>query len=177
VLYALCGESFAGKTTILNAVLQRDPLLGRMITYTTRSPRSDEVDHVDYHFVDVHDFEAAIHAGKLVCSICHRRQWYATSLDDLHACKSRDTLAVLRPDKIEELRQFTPTSIIGIYIVRPGLVQSTTEDDRICVTHQHLCTYQVTNISGKLDLAVTQVLNIVHTRKEVSNDVIRYYLP
>lgn len=162
MLYALCGESSVGKTTILNAVLQRDPLLARMVTYTTRPPRLGEVEHIDYHFVSLHDFHAAVQAGQLVCSISHRGQWYASSLDDLRTCKSHDTLAVLRPDTIEGLRQFTPTSIIGIYIIRPGLGQSTTEDDRICVAHQHLCAYQVTNISGELDLAVSQVLGIIH---------------
>jgi guanylate kinase len=162
VLYVLCGVSSAGKTTILNAVLQRDSSLRRMITSTTRPPRPGEVDHLDYHFVSGEHFHAAVQARQLVCPISHRGQWYATALDDLRACQSRDTLVVLRPDKIGELRQLTPASIIGIYITRPGLDQPTTEDDHTSVAHQHRCTYQVTNVPDKPEHAVDQILDIIH---------------
>src|SRR5947199_9027560 len=121
MLYVLCGVSCAGKTTLLKEVLKRHPSLGRMITYTTRLPRSGEVNHIDYHFVSGEHFHAAVQAGQLVCPICHQGQWYATARSDLRACQSRDTIAVLRPDKMNELQQFTP--MVGIYIVRSELDQ------------------------------------------------------
>jgi hypothetical protein len=67
---------------------------------------------------------------------------------------------VLRPDKIRELQPFTP--IISIYISQPGLSPETA-DDHTTVAYQPLCTYQVVNHTGELDLAVSQVLGIIHT--------------
>lgn len=161
MLYVLCGVSSAGKTTLLKGVLKRDPSLGQLITYTTRLPRQGEVNHADYHFVSASHFHAAVQAGQLVCPICHRGQWYATALDSLRACQSHDMIAVLRPDKIGELEQYTP--LIGMYIVGPSLDQPPTEDDQIIVAHQHLCRYRVVNERGSLDQAVDEIVRLLQT--------------
>ena len=161
MLYALCGVSSVGKTTLLRAILHRRVDLGRLVTYTTRSLRPDEIDHVDYHFVSVPHFHAAVAAGQIVCPIQYRQQWYGTSYDDLCACAERETIAILRPDKLEELQRCTPTPLIGIAIVRPDPKQPVSNDDQIILEAQSRCAYQVTNRCGELDDAVTQILSIL----------------
>ena len=47
----LVGHSASGKTEIANQ-LKRDYNMKKIITYTTRPKRINEVDGVDYHFVD-----------------------------------------------------------------------------------------------------------------------------
>ena len=160
MLYVLCGISGVGKTTILNVLLQHETRLGRLITYTTRQPRSGEENHVDYHFTNEQFFQAAIEAGRIVCPILHRGAWYGTSREDLRACVHQDTLAVLRPDKISELQLFTPTPLLAIYIMKPGC-EPLSEDDHIIFSHQHLCSYQIMNIPGDLDQAVFQILSLI----------------
>lgn len=161
MLYILCGISGVGKTTILNAMLQQDPRLGRLITYTTRRPRPQEINHADYHFIGEQPFQDAAEDGRIVCPVRHQGAWYGTALADLHACAYRDTLAVLRPDKIRALQAFTPTPLLGIYLTRPDFNQPHSEDDYIIIAHQHLCTYQITNIPGHLDQAVRQILALI----------------
>jgi guanylate kinase len=53
-LFIISAPSGAGKTTLVNAVLDSlKPLypIDRVVTYTSRSPRSGETNGVDYHFI------------------------------------------------------------------------------------------------------------------------------
>jgi guanylate kinase len=63
VLVVLAGPSGVGKGTIVERLLDRDLGLWKSISYTTRAPRPDEFDGVDYHFVTRAEFEALRDAG------------------------------------------------------------------------------------------------------------------
>lgn len=58
--------SGAGKTTIVDAVLKRDTSVLRVITATTRAPRTGEKNGVDYHFWTIKQFEQAIKKGQML---------------------------------------------------------------------------------------------------------------
>lgn len=58
--------SGAGKTTIVDAVLKRDKTVARVVTATTRAPRTGEKDGVDYHFWTIKQFEQAIKKGQML---------------------------------------------------------------------------------------------------------------
>jgi len=58
VLLVLAGPSGVGKGTIVAALRRRHPELWESVSYTTRAPRPEEVDGVDYHFVSRPAFEA-----------------------------------------------------------------------------------------------------------------------
>ncbi len=65
-LFIVSASSGAGKTTIVNAVLQRIQLIydvHRVLTYTTRAPRLGEINGIDYHFITVQEFESWITQG------------------------------------------------------------------------------------------------------------------
>jgi guanylate kinase len=50
-LYVVAAPSGAGKTTLVKALMQREPRLRFSVSYTTRASRPNEVDGRDYHFV------------------------------------------------------------------------------------------------------------------------------
>ncbi len=52
LLVILSSPSGAGKTTLTRMLLERCPELRFSVSHTTRSPRANEVDGRDYHFVD-----------------------------------------------------------------------------------------------------------------------------
>lgn len=56
-LLVLSAPSGAGKTTLVKALLVRDPSLRFSISYTTRKPRPGETDGKDYSFVEREKFE------------------------------------------------------------------------------------------------------------------------
>ena len=64
-LLVLSGPSGAGKTTIARSLL-RDPSFARARTATTRAPRGDEQDGVDYDFLDPAAFEAGARRGEFL---------------------------------------------------------------------------------------------------------------
>ncbi len=62
-LLVLSAPSGAGKTTLVKALLARDPSLRFSISYTTREPRPGETDGRDYCFVDRARFREMVAAG------------------------------------------------------------------------------------------------------------------
>ena len=59
-LFIISAPSGAGKTTLAKAVLQQFTDIRYSISYTTRKPRAEEQDGVDYHFVSKQDFKKGI---------------------------------------------------------------------------------------------------------------------
>ena len=57
-LVIFSGPSGVGKDTLLDAWHEANPLIKRVVAYTSRNPREGEVDGFDYHFVSRPDFLA-----------------------------------------------------------------------------------------------------------------------
>jgi guanylate kinase len=62
-LFVIAAPSGAGKTTLVKAVLERDPSLRVSISNTTRKRRETEVDGRDYHFVSTEEFKKLLAAN------------------------------------------------------------------------------------------------------------------
>src|SRR5260370_14801187 len=56
-LFVISAPSGAGKTSLVRAVLAARPALVLSVSYTTRTPRSQEIDGRDYHFVSTARFQ------------------------------------------------------------------------------------------------------------------------
>lgn len=64
-LVVISGPSGVGKTTIVEAVLDRTSSVFS-VSATTRPPRRGEVDGEDYHFLNREDFEAKVTEGDIL---------------------------------------------------------------------------------------------------------------
>lgn len=65
-LFLISAPSGAGKTTLVNALIERygpQYNLERVITYTSKNARPDEVHGTHYHFISAADFELKIQEG------------------------------------------------------------------------------------------------------------------
>jgi guanylate kinase len=60
ILFVVSAPSGAGKTSLVNALLECDTHLSLSVSYTTRAPRPGEKDGEHYHFVDKARFEAMV---------------------------------------------------------------------------------------------------------------------
>ena len=65
-IVALTAPSGAGKTTIARRVLEAFPEMRFSVSATTRPPRPNEREGVDYYFVSIERFEEMIAAGDLL---------------------------------------------------------------------------------------------------------------
>ena len=64
VIFIISGPAGSGKTTLCERLAQtHSPQLGRVVTATTRIPRTGEEDGLDYHFLTEGAFEAKIAQG------------------------------------------------------------------------------------------------------------------
>ena len=59
-LLIVSGPAGSGKTTVCERMLKEVPSIERVVTSTTRFPRSGEVDTVDYYFFDHDTFQAKL---------------------------------------------------------------------------------------------------------------------
>ena len=50
-MYVVAAPSGAGKTSLVKALMEREPRIRFSVSYTTRAPRPNEVDGRDYHFI------------------------------------------------------------------------------------------------------------------------------
>jgi guanylate kinase len=64
LIFLISGPSGVGKTTICTKLLGLYPSLKRAITTTSRPPRPNEKEGVDYYFISAEEFEAKVHAGE-----------------------------------------------------------------------------------------------------------------
>lgn len=63
-LYVISAPSGAGKTSLINALLERLPKLALSISDTTRPPRAGEEDGEQYHFISPETFREGVAAGR-----------------------------------------------------------------------------------------------------------------
>jgi guanylate kinase len=63
ILFIVSAPSGAGKTSLVKALLERDPSLRLAVSFTTRPPRPGEEDGVHYHFIDEQRFLGMDEAG------------------------------------------------------------------------------------------------------------------
>jgi guanylate kinase len=65
-LFVIAAPSGAGKTSLVRALMQREPSLRFSISYTTRRQRPTEVDGRDYFFVQRDEFDRMVAAGEFL---------------------------------------------------------------------------------------------------------------
>src|SRR5580698_8412141 len=59
-LYVVAAPSGAGKTSLVKALMEREPRIQFSVSYTTRHPRPNEIPGRDYHFVSQKRFQEMI---------------------------------------------------------------------------------------------------------------------
>ena len=59
-LYVIAAPSGAGKTSLVKALMEREPRIRFSVSYTTRKPRPNEIPGRDYHFVSMERFDEMV---------------------------------------------------------------------------------------------------------------------
>ena len=121
-LFVLAAPSGGGKTSLVRALLEREPGMRLSISYTTRPPRPGEKDGVDYHFVDEAKFNALQAAGEFLEHAYVHGNWYATSATWLrHEIEAgHDVLLEIDWQGAQQVRRLIPEAV-HIFILPPSL--------------------------------------------------------
>ncbi|MFB6285575.1 MAG: guanylate kinase [Candidatus Bipolaricaulia bacterium] len=107
-LFVLAGPAGTGKTTLRNGLLTRLDQLQFSVSCTTRPPRIDERDGVDYHFISRDRFESLIEEGAfLEWAEVHGRHLYGTLVSDVRQAtrQGRDVLLEIDVQGVAQIRE------------------------------------------------------------------------
>lgn len=94
----LSGPSGVGKDTVINAWQARNSNVARVVAYTTRDPRSGELDGLDYNFVSREIFQSKAADGDFLEFKEVHGNFYATPLSDMDALLEDGKIAILKID-------------------------------------------------------------------------------
>jgi guanylate kinase len=121
-IVVLSGPSGVGKSTLAQAVIASTPGIMRSVTYTTRPPRSGEVDGDDYHFISPEAFLKRLGAGEMLESATVHNYLYGTSRLDVDHFRQQglDVLLVIDYQGAAALRQ-QHVDALYIFVLPPSM--------------------------------------------------------
>ena len=120
-LFVIAAPSGAGKTTLVKALVDRNPALKFSISYTTRSQRLTEEDGRDYFFVDNIEFEHLRRDGEMLESAVVFDNQYGTSRSQVEQHLSEGHHVILEIDwqGAQQVRE-SMRGCVTIFILPPS---------------------------------------------------------
>ena len=180
IMVILSSPSGVGKTTLTKKIQQKYHNFKISVSHTTRSPRSNEIDGIDYHFVSKEKFQELISENKFYEHAKIFENYYGT-------LKSEVDKTILKNDIIfdidwqgtKQLSKFKNLNLIKIYLItdkdelKKRLIkrnQNTTEeiDKRSKAYDQdikHWKDYDYVIINKNLDVCFKQIEKIIISAK------------
>ena len=117
IMVILSSPSGVGKTTITKKIQQKYQKFKISVSHTTRKPRSNEVDGVDYHFVDHKRFKELISKNEFYEYAKIFENYYGTlkkNVDDTF--KSNDIIFDIDWQGTKQLSKFKNLNLIKLYL-------------------------------------------------------------
>ena len=189
MLIVLTGKTASGKDTIKNTLLSKYPDLLRVITTTSRTPRKNEKNGTEYHFLSPEKFQEAINEGKFIEYVNYGGNFYGTQKKDIENYLDRNLLWRIDPSRAGEAREFIKrafapevaekliSQLIVIYITTSEEVilkrlksrnlsdseieKRMTDDAQIWEKYQGDYDFVIDNVPGHLNETFEKVIQIV----------------
>ena len=121
IMVILSSPSGAGKTTITKKIQQKYSSFKLSVSHTTRKPRSNEVDGVDYHFISETKFKELISQKKFYEYAKIFNHYYGTlkkTVDEIS--KTNDLIFDIDWQGTKQLSKFKNLNLIKIYLLPPS---------------------------------------------------------
>ena len=118
VMVVLSSPSGVGKTTLTKKLQQKYSNFKISVSHTTRSPRSNEVDGVDYNFISKEKFEELIKKRKFYEYAKIFNNYYGTlkkNVDEI--IKKNDVIFDIDWQGTKQLSNFKELNLIKIYLI------------------------------------------------------------
>lgn len=120
-LFVIAAPSGAGKTTLVNELVRRNPALVFSVSYTTRARRPNEIDGRDYFFVSEERFHELERGGELLESALVFDNHYGTGRSQVEQKLSEGRNVVLEIDwqGARQVRAARP-DCVSVFILPPS---------------------------------------------------------
>ena len=185
IMVILSSPSGAGKTTITKKIQQKYKNFKISVSLTTRSPRSNEVDGIDYHFVSQDKFKKYINENKFYEYAKIFENYYGTLKKNVdETIKNNDILFDIDWQGTKQLSKFDNLKLIKIYLItsdkeeiKKRLLnrnQNSNEEiqkrfDAFDEDVKHWIDYDYVIINKNLDVCFKQIEYIIENNKKKSS--------
>ena len=118
IMVILSSPSGVGKTTLTKLIQQKYKNFKISVSHTTRAPRSNEVDGIDYHFINHKKFERLINEKKFYEFAKIFENYYGTlkkNVDEIII--NNDILFDIDWQGTKQLSKFKNLNLIKIYLI------------------------------------------------------------
>jgi len=185
-LFVIAAPSGAGKTSLVKAVLARDPSLRVSISHTTRKQRETEVPGRDYHFITVDEFKRLRDAGEFLEHAQVFDNFYGTGRAQVEALRNAGHDVILEIDwqGARQVRKAQP-DCTTIFILPPSrrelevrLRNRKTDSDEVIARRlrdsiadmSHYAEFDRVVVNDQFESAVAQLLEILRGRPGYGSD-------
>ena len=118
IMVILSSPSGVGKTTITKKLQQKYQNLKISISHTTRPPRSNEIDGVDYNFISKKKFEELIKKGNFYEYAKIFENYYGTLKKNVdETIKKNDIIFDIDWQGTKQLSQFKNLKLVKIFLI------------------------------------------------------------
>ena len=118
ILVILSSPSGVGKTTLTKKIQQKYQSFKISVSHTTRTPRSNEVDGVDYHFISQKKFKELINEKKFYEYAKIFENYYGTLKEEVdETIKSNDIIFDIDWQGTKQLSKFKNLNLVKIYLI------------------------------------------------------------
>jgi guanylate kinase len=182
LLTVISGPSGVGKDTLIKRLLELDHNLRYSVSCTTRAPRSNEADGVDYTFISRERFKQLIKEGAFLEHATYDGHLYGTLLERVESARAagHDIVLKIEVQGAEKVRGRVPDGVF-IFVVPPSagelvrrqeLRNSENEKDmasrrKIAETEMtYASRYDHVVVNDNLERAVAEVLAIIQEARQ-----------
>ena len=120
-LFIVAAPSGAGKSSLVNAVLAKEPGIALSISFTSRAPRPGERHAQHYHFVDKAEFERMIAAGDFFEHALVHGDYKGTARQSVEPqlAAGKDVLLEIDWQGARQVREKVPDAV-SVFILPPS---------------------------------------------------------
>ncbi|MGH1485248.1 MAG: guanylate kinase [Cellvibrionaceae bacterium] len=120
-LYTISAPSGAGKTSLVKALLERDPVINVSVSHTTRARRPGEEDGRDYYFVDQDTFVGMLNNNEFLEHAQVFQNYYGTSKSWVEQAleQGKDVILEIDWQGAQQVRRILPETQ-GVFILPPS---------------------------------------------------------
>ena len=117
-VFAFYGDIGVGKTTLTKKIQQKYNNFKISVSHTTRQPRSNEVNGVDYYFVSVEEFQKLIAKNSFYEYAKIYENYYGTLKENVdQTLKQNDIIFDIDWQGTKQLSKFKKLKLVKIYLI------------------------------------------------------------
>ena len=163
-LVIVSGPSGAGKDTIVGKLLELDSRFSLSVSATTRPPRGEEKDGVDYYFYSEEVFREKISNQEFIEYANYGSKYYGTLRSDveMRIANGKTVILVIEVQGAENVKKMYP-DVLSVFIMPPS-------EDVLEKRLRRRMTDSEDAISKRLDIAKGEIKKSVNYDYIVVND-------